>query len=145
MSFAETVLLGAIAGFTIYLGLPVGRLGRVSDRARGRAGDVLGRDPGVHLRGRRSATAQAIVENGAGQLQAQRRQPRARGRTVRAPGRAASLAGTAGISGIEQHARRRTAPRPPIAGGESPRRSAPPSSPTPYERSTLAAARCAPG
>ena len=34
MSFAETVLLGAIAGFTIYLGLPVGRLGRVSDRAR---------------------------------------------------------------------------------------------------------------
>ena len=26
MSFAETVVLGACAGFTIYLGLPVGRL-----------------------------------------------------------------------------------------------------------------------
>ena len=26
MSFSETVLLGALAGFTIFLGLPVGRL-----------------------------------------------------------------------------------------------------------------------
>jgi zinc transporter, ZIP family len=34
VSFAETVLLGAIAGFTIYLGLPLGRVGRVSDRLR---------------------------------------------------------------------------------------------------------------
>jgi len=34
MSFAETVLLGAIAGFTIFIGLPVGRIGRVDDRLR---------------------------------------------------------------------------------------------------------------
>ena len=34
MSFAETVLLGALAGFTIYLGLPFGRLDLVSPRAR---------------------------------------------------------------------------------------------------------------
>ena len=34
MSFAETVLLGALAGFTIYLGLPFGRLSMVSGRAR---------------------------------------------------------------------------------------------------------------
>jgi ZIP family zinc transporter len=34
MSFAETVLLGALAGFTIYLGLPVGRLHLLSVRAR---------------------------------------------------------------------------------------------------------------
>jgi ZIP family zinc transporter len=34
MSFAETAVLGAIAGFTIYLGLPVGRLERVGDRMR---------------------------------------------------------------------------------------------------------------
>jgi len=34
VSFAQTVLLGAIAGFTIYLGLPIGRIGRVSDRTR---------------------------------------------------------------------------------------------------------------
>src|ERR687885_86948 len=34
MNFAQTVLLGAIAGLTIYLGLPLGRLERVSDRLR---------------------------------------------------------------------------------------------------------------
>jgi ZIP family zinc transporter len=34
MGFSETVLLGAIAGFTIYLGLPVGRIGRVDERLR---------------------------------------------------------------------------------------------------------------
>jgi zinc transporter, ZIP family len=34
VSFGETVVLGALAGFTIYLGLPFGRLRLVSDRAR---------------------------------------------------------------------------------------------------------------
>ena len=34
MSFAETVLLGALAGFTIYLGLPLGRIELVGNRAR---------------------------------------------------------------------------------------------------------------
>lgn len=34
MSFGETVLLGALAGFTIYLGLPFGRIELVSQRAR---------------------------------------------------------------------------------------------------------------
>jgi zinc transporter, ZIP family len=34
MSFAETALLGALAGFTIYLGLPVGRLELVGSRTR---------------------------------------------------------------------------------------------------------------
>jgi ZIP family zinc transporter len=34
VSFAETVLLGGLAGFTIYLGLPFGRLNTVSGRAR---------------------------------------------------------------------------------------------------------------
>jgi zinc transporter, ZIP family len=34
MSFAETVLLGGLAGFTIYLGLPVGRLELLSSRTR---------------------------------------------------------------------------------------------------------------
>jgi hypothetical protein len=29
MNFSQTVLLGAIAGFTIYLGLPIGRIERV--------------------------------------------------------------------------------------------------------------------
>lgn len=34
MSFAETVLLGALAGITIYIGLPLGRMERVSERVR---------------------------------------------------------------------------------------------------------------
>jgi zinc transporter, ZIP family len=34
MSFAETAALGAVAGFTIYLGLPVGRLQLLGSRAR---------------------------------------------------------------------------------------------------------------
>ena len=34
MSFIQTVLLGAIAGFTIYLGLPVGRIKGMSEKSR---------------------------------------------------------------------------------------------------------------
>jgi len=34
VSFSETIGLGAIAGFTIFLGLPVGRIQRVDDRLR---------------------------------------------------------------------------------------------------------------
>ena len=34
MSFGQTVLLGAIAGFTIYLGLPIGRIEGISQRVR---------------------------------------------------------------------------------------------------------------
>jgi ZIP family zinc transporter len=34
LSFAETALLGALAGFTIYLGLPIGRLQLVNARTR---------------------------------------------------------------------------------------------------------------
>lgn len=34
MSFTQTVLLGALAGFTIYLGLPIGRMKLLDNRAR---------------------------------------------------------------------------------------------------------------
>ena len=34
MNFAQPVLLGAIAGFTIYLGLPSGRVERTTDQVR---------------------------------------------------------------------------------------------------------------
>ena len=34
MSFSQTVVLGALAGFTIYLGLPVARLRLVISRTR---------------------------------------------------------------------------------------------------------------
>jgi zinc transporter, ZIP family len=116
MSFAETALLGAIAGFTIYLGLPVGRLGRVNDRARVALAmfsvgilafifvDVTGH-------------GQEIV---ARSLDSYKHNDSSLGHVV---GLFALLAvgftaGTAGISGIEQYLRRRTV-RPPIAGGDA--------------------------
>jgi ZIP family zinc transporter len=34
VSWPQTVLLGAIAGFTIYLGLPAGKIGRMGDKTR---------------------------------------------------------------------------------------------------------------
>jgi ZIP family zinc transporter len=34
MSFSQTILLGAIAGFTIYLGLPLGRMKDISEKTR---------------------------------------------------------------------------------------------------------------
>src|SRR3954462_13703824 len=34
MSFAETVVLGALAGLTIYIGLPLARLRTLGDRSR---------------------------------------------------------------------------------------------------------------
>ena len=34
MNFVQTILLGAIAGLTIYLGLPVGRIKGMSEKVR---------------------------------------------------------------------------------------------------------------
>jgi zinc transporter, ZIP family len=116
MSFAETALLGAIAGFTIYLGLPVGRLGRVGDRARVALAmfsvgilafifvDVTGHGQEIV-----ATSLDSYKQNGA-----------SLGHVI---GLFALLAvgftaGTAGISAIEQYLRRRTV-RPPIAGGDA--------------------------
>lgn len=116
MSFAETVLLGAIAGFTIYLGLPVGRMRRVDDRLRVALAmfsvgilafifvDVAGH-------------AQGIVEDALSRFKDHHA----------AFGHVAVLfiilaagfvAGTAGIATVESRLRR-TRPLPPIAGGEA--------------------------
>jgi zinc transporter, ZIP family len=116
MSFAETALLGAIAGFTIYLGLPVGRLGRVNDRARVALAmfsvgilafvfvDVTGHGQEI------VATSLDSYKHNDASL-------------AHVAGLFALLAvgftaGTAGISAIEQYLRRRTV-RPPIAGGDA--------------------------
>jgi zinc transporter, ZIP family len=116
MSFAETALLGAIAGFTIYLGLPVGRLGRVGDRARVALAmfsvgiltfifvDVTGHGQEIVAR-----SLDSYKQNSSS--------------LAHVIGLFALLAvgftaGTAGISAIEQYLRRRTA-RPPIAGGDA--------------------------
>ena len=116
MSFAETVLLGAIAGFTIYLGLPVGRLGRVSDRARvALAMFSVGILAFIFVDV--SGHGQEIVATA---LDSYKHNDASLGHVV---GLFALLAvgftaGTAGISGIEQYLRRRTV-RPPVAGGDA--------------------------
>jgi zinc transporter, ZIP family len=116
MTFAETGLLGAIAGFTIFLGLPVGRLPRVDDRARVALAmfsvgilafifvDVTGH-------------GQEIVDSA---LSSFKNHKTSFGHVL---GLFALLAvgftaGTAGISAIERYLRRRTV-APPIAGGEA--------------------------
>jgi zinc transporter, ZIP family len=116
MSFAETALLGALAGFTIYLGLPIGRLELVGSRMRVALAmfsvgvlvfllvDVLGH-------------GFEIAEAGVTEFQAGNA----------SFGHAAGLAlllvggfslGSAGL-GILERRMRRAAPPPPIAGGST--------------------------
>jgi ZIP family zinc transporter len=116
MSFAETVVLGAIAGFTIYLGLPVGRLGRVDDRVRvALAMFSVGILAFIFMDV--TAHGQQIVASALSNFKAH----------TASFGHVLGLflllavgftAGTAGISQIEQRLRPRKAARPPIAGGE---------------------------
>jgi ZIP family zinc transporter len=114
MSFAETALLGAVAGFTIFLGLPFGRVERVGVRTRVALAffavgvlafifvDVMGH-------------AVAIVEGAVGESRSES------GSLWPAIGLAAVLAagfatGLAGLATLERRMRGRR-PLPPIAGG----------------------------
>lgn len=115
MSFAETVLLGAIAGFTIYIGLPLGRVERVGDRVRVALAmfsvgilafiftDVTSHGQAIvdsTLRSFKAGTTSFAHVLGLFALLA-----------------AGFTAGTAGISVIERSLRSRVALRPPMAGG----------------------------
>jgi len=115
LSFAETILLGALAGFTIYLGLPFGRLQIMGDRARVAlamfAVGVLAFlfvDVFEHALGIVEGPVQALSA-GSGSL----------GKAV---GFVALLAagfgaGTAGLATVERWMRKRGPAPPPIAGG----------------------------
>jgi zinc transporter, ZIP family len=115
LSFSETVLLGALAGFTIYLSLPFGRLELLGDRARVAlamfAVGVLAFlfvDVFEH--------AFEIVEEA---VQGFRDGERTIGAAI---GLSALLgagfaAGTAGLAMVERRLRARRPARPPIAGG----------------------------
>ena len=115
MSFAQTVALGALAGFTIYLGLPVGRLQLLSSRARVALAmfsvgvlafifvDVLSNgmmivntalDQFKHDRGSLAHVIWLVVLLGGG-----------------------FAAGSAGLALLERRIRPLGSPRPPIAGG----------------------------
>ena len=117
MSFPETVALGAIAGFTIYLGLPLGRIRRVDDRLRvclamfsvGMLAFIF-MDVTKH--------GEAILETGVTQYKA----------STAGFGHVLGLfalltlgftLGTAGISAIERRLRSRRSAPAPVAGGDA--------------------------
>src|ERR1700694_4460949 len=117
MSFAETVLLGAIAGSTIYLGLPLGRVKRVDDRLRVALAmfsvgilAFIFMDVASH--------GQAILDTALNEYKAHKA---GFGHVL---GQFALLAagftlGPAGISAIERRLRPEGPVRPPIAGGDA--------------------------
>ena len=116
MGFAETVLLGAIAGSTIFLGLPIGRVPRVDDRLRVALA--------MFSVGILAFIFMDVTSHGQGIVDAALtsfRQHRASlGHVIGlfALLAAGFTAGTAGISGIERWLRgRRPAPRPMAGGG----------------------------
>ena len=114
MSLQETTVLGAIAGFTIYLGLPVGRLPVTGDRLRvGLAMFSVGILAFIFMDV--TAHAQNIVDSALGNFKHHK--------TGFGPVlglfailAAAVTAGTAGISHLERTLRRRRALVAPIAG-----------------------------
>jgi ZIP family zinc transporter len=117
MAFSEVLLLGAIAGFTIYLGLPVGRLPRVDERLRVALSmfsvgilAFIFMDVTTH--------GQEIVDTTLGSFKNHRTG------LLHVVGlftllAAGFTAGTAGISTIQRSLRGRRASTPPIAGGST--------------------------
>jgi ZIP family zinc transporter len=117
MGFSETVALGAIAGLTIYIGLPLGRMRRVDDRTRvGLAMFSVGILAFIFMDVTKHG--EQILETGVAHFKAHEAS------FAHVLGLFALLTlgfatGTAGISAIERRLRpRRTAPAP-LAGGDA--------------------------
>jgi zinc transporter, ZIP family len=117
MGFTETIALGAIAGFTIYIGLPLGRIKRVDDRLRvGLAMFSVGILAFIFMDVTKHG--EAILETAVTHFKAH---------TTgfdHVLGLFALLAvgfavGTAGISALERRLRSRRAAPAPVAGGEA--------------------------
>jgi ZIP family zinc transporter len=116
LSLAETAALGAIAGFTIFLGLPIGRVRRIDDRVRVALAMLsigilafIFMDVTSHGQEIVSARVDAFKNHG--------------GSFGGVVGMFALMAvgftlGTAGISAIERRLRPRQTSLPPVAGGE---------------------------
>ena len=117
MSFGETVLLGAIAGSTIYIGLPLGRMDRVSTRVRlGLAMFSVGILAFIFMDV--SSQGMGIIEDA---LNTYKDTGSGLGHTIALFALLAVCftAGTAGIGTLERRLRgARAAVRPPIVGGE---------------------------
>jgi ZIP family zinc transporter len=118
MGFTQTVILGAIAGLTIFLGLPLGRIPRVDGRLRvGLSMFAVGILAFIFVDV--SGHAQQIVSSA---LESYKRHAASLAHVL---GLFALLAvgftlGTAGISSVERSLRRRRARPSPIAGAGAP-------------------------
>jgi ZIP family zinc transporter len=118
MSFAETVLLGALAGLTIYLGLPMGRIRRVDERARvGLAMFSVGILAFIFMDV--ASHAESILT---GWLGAYKHHRTGIGHVVWLFGlmAVAFVAGTGGLASAQMWLQRRVRRLPPIAGGAEP-------------------------
>jgi ZIP family zinc transporter len=116
MSFGETVLLGALAGFTIYLGLPFGRLEIVSKRARVALA--------MFSVGVLAFLFAEILVHGVEIVEESVQKLHHGGSLAASTGLAALLAagfaaGSAGLALIETRIRPKRRPIPPIAGGST--------------------------
>jgi ZIP family zinc transporter len=117
MSFAETVLLGAIAGSTIYLGLPIGRMTSMNTRLRvALAMFSVGVLAFIFMDV--TSHAEDVVATALGEYKADHTG------LLHVIGLFALLAagfvaGTTGISVCERRLRARAVGQPPIAGGEA--------------------------
>ena len=117
MSFAETTLLGAIAGFTIYLGLPVGRIQRVGNRLRvGLAMFSVGILAFIFMDV--ASHGQSIVETA---LDSYKNDNGSLGHLLAlfALMSVGFVVGTAGISAVQERLLPKGRTRPPVAGGET--------------------------
>jgi zinc transporter, ZIP family len=117
MSFAETALLGAIAGFTIFLGLPIGRAAQVSARARV-ALSMLSAGILAFLFMDVGAEGLGLVES---HLEAFKAHDASLWPVIGlfALLSAGFLLGVGGIATAQRYLRPRAGTRPPVAGGES--------------------------
>jgi ZIP family zinc transporter len=115
MSFAETATLGAIAGFTIYIGLPLGRMERVGARTRVCLA-MLSVGILAFIFMDVTSNAQGIVSDA---LSAFKDDHGSFGHVLAlfAILAAGFTAGVAGISVVERRLRERPVSPPPIAGG----------------------------
>ena len=117
MGFSETIGLGAIAGFTIYIGLPVGRIRRVDDRLRvGLAMFSVGILAFIFMDV--TSNAEAILQTA---LERFKDHTGSFGHVLAMFSLLAAgfATGGAGIAAVERTLRGRRTPPPPLAGGEA--------------------------
>src|SRR2546421_3529257 len=117
MDFGETVGLGAIAGFTIYLGLPMGRVRWVGDRVRvGLAMFSVGILAFIFMDVTKHG--EAVLETAVDHL---KHDTGSFGHVLAlfALLTTGFIVGTAGIAAVERRLRSRQSATPPLAGGEA--------------------------